>query len=356
MENENFIIYKLTNTVNNKIYVGGTTDTIDTRFHRHVVRSLKGSEYPLHKAIREYGEEAFEKVIIEDCSSLEQMNERERYWIATLSATNPEIGYNAKAGGGIRLQSVASRLKIGEAHKGKISEKRTPILQYTKDGLFIAEYPSLTEAAEQVKLQRSQIIRSLQKEYTKPSDSNPYIWIYKSDMQSIPLQVDPSDFYSNLNYKPKVTVECISKSILFNNNLSEIITPVAQYSLDGELIKKYYSIAEAVRCTGVSGATIRKFINNPDYLSTIKRKDKTKYIWKACDKNDPDVVKTEDDMKKIAAKKHCKIIKAYDKDGNLVKEYQGRKEFEKIEHADIRSVKATILADTDWKGLYWEIN
>ena len=58
MENENFIIYKLTNTVNNKIYVGGTTDTIDTRFHRHVVRSLKGSEYPLHKAIREYGEEA----------------------------------------------------------------------------------------------------------------------------------------------------------------------------------------------------------------------------------------------------------------------------------------------------------
>jgi len=58
-------------------------------------------------------------------------------------------------------------------------------------------------------------------------------------------------------------------------------------------------------------------------------------------KNDPDVVKTEDDMKKIAAKKHCKIIKAYDKDGNLVKEYQGRKEFEKIEHADIRSVKAT---------------
>lgn len=117
-------------------------------------------------------------------------------------------------------------------------------------------------------------------------------------MQSIPLQVDPSDFYSNLNYKPKITVECISKSILFNNNLSEIITPVAQYSLDGELIKKYYSIAEAVRCTGVSGATIRKFINNPDYLSTIKRKDKTKYIWKACDKNDPDVVKTEDDMKK----------------------------------------------------------
>ena len=89
MENENFIIYKLTNTVNNKIYVGGTTDTIDTRFHRHVVRSLKGSEYPLHKAIREYGEEAFEKVIIEDCSSLEQMNERERYWIAALSATNP---------------------------------------------------------------------------------------------------------------------------------------------------------------------------------------------------------------------------------------------------------------------------
>ena len=53
---------------------------------------------------------------------------------------------------------------------------------------------------------------------------------------------------------------CKSKIIAFNNNLSEITTPVAQYSLDGTLINKFYSLAEASRNTKVSAATIRKFL------------------------------------------------------------------------------------------------
>ncbi len=356
MDKNNFIIYKLTNTINNKIYIGGTTETIDYRFHRHVLKAMGGSEYPLHKAIREYGEDAFARIIIEECDSLEQMNEREDYWIAYLSSTNPDIGYNAKAGGGIRLQSLESKLKIGKAHEGKISEKRTPILQYSVNGDFISEYPSMTEAAEKNNLDRSQIIRSLNKNYTKPSKVNPYIWIYKSEMVEIPSRVNPEDYFKDMNYKPKMTEKCISKTKAFNNNLSEIITPVAQYSLDGKLINKYYSISEAVRLTKVSAATIRKFINIPNYIDTLKRKNKVKYIWEACDKNDPDICKTEKEMQAIAAKNHSKIIRAYDECGVLVKEYIGIKAFEKAEHADRRTVQAAILADTSWKGLYWEIN
>ena len=353
---ETFIIYKLTNTVNNKIYIGGTTETLDTRYHRHVVKALKGSEYPLHKAIREYGESAFEKTIIEDCGSLERMNERENYWIATLSSTNPEIGYNAKSGGGIRFQTIESRIKIGNAHRGKISEKRIAVLQYSGNGDFIAEYPSLTAAAEENKLNRSQIIRSLNKKYTRPSKSNPYIWIYKTDIQNISSKIDPKNYYKNLEYVPTISEKCLSKAKLFDNNVSEITTPVAQYSLEGTLLNKYYSIAEASRNTKVSAATIRKFLSNPNYIETLKRKDKVKYIWKACDKNDPDVMKTEDDIKKIAAKKHSKIIRAYNKEGILIKEYTGIKEFEKAEHADRRTMMSSILKDTEWRGLYWEIN
>lgn len=356
MDKNNFIIYKLTNTVNNKIYIGGTTETLDYRFHRHVIKALSGSDYPLYKAIREYGEDAFTKIIIEECDSLEQMNERENYWIAYLSSTNPDIGYNGKAGGGIRLQSLESRLKIGKAHKGKISEKRVPILQYSIDGDFISEYPSMTEAAEKNKLRRSQIIRSLNKNYTKPSKINPYIWIYKSEINEILIKINPKDYFKDINYKPKMTEGCISKTKAFNNNLSEIITPVAQYSLTGELLNKYYSISEAARLTKVSAPTIRKFINIPNYIDTLKRKDKVKYIWKACDKNDPDVRKTEKDMQAIAAKNHSKVVRAYDEYGVLVKEYIGIKAFEKAEHADRRTVQAAILADTSWNGLYWEIN
>ena len=353
---KNFIIYKLTNTKNNKIYVGGTTDPLDDRFHRHVLKALRGSDYPLHKAIREYGEESFEKRILEDCNSLEQLNEREQYWIATLSSTNSEIGYNVRPEGGIRLQTIESRIKIGNAHRGKESEKRVAILQYSNDGNFISEYSSLTSAAEINNLDRSQIIRSLNKEYTRPSKSNPYIWIYKTDFEEIPVKVNPDNYYKNLNYVPVLSESCKSKIIAFNNNLSEITTPVAQYSLDGTLINKFYSLAEASRNTEVSAATIRKFLKNPNYIDTLKRKDKVKYIWKACDKNDPDVKKTEEEMKKIASARHTKIIRAYDKDGKLIKEYNGVKEFEKAEHADRRTMMASILADTEWRGLYWEIN
>ena len=61
-------------------------------------------------------------------------------------------------------------------------------------------------------------------------------------------------------------------------------------------------------------------------------------------------------MKKIASARHTKIIRAYDKDGKLIKEYNGVKEFEKAEHTDRRTMMASILADTEWRGLYWEIN
>ena len=195
MENENFIIYKLTNTVNNKIYVGGTTDTIDTRFHRHVVRSLKGSEYPLHKAIREYGEEAFEKVIIEDCSSLEQMNERERYWIAALSATNPEIGYNTDKGGHVisekcreaRRQQLlgskltGSQLEIVRENGMKIAKA---VYQYDpKTGELIGEYPSIIGASRSTGCDRRTIQRQLSGESNTGSAHSlgnlKYIWRYK---------------------------------------------------------------------------------------------------------------------------------------------------------------------------------
>lgn len=353
---ENFIIYKLTNNVNNKIYIGGTIDTLDARFHRHVISALKGSNYPLHKAIREYGEDVFERRIIEECNSLEHMNERENYWIAKLSATNPDIGYNAKVGGGIRLQSIESRIKIGNAHRGKISEKRIPILQYSNEGNFIAEYPSLTAASETNNLVRSQIIRSLNKNYTKSSSRNPYIWIYKKDLPEVLEKINPLDYYKNIDYKPQIAEKCKSKSKEFNNNLSEIITPVAQYTLDGKLLNKYYSIAEAYRKTKVSPATIRKFLSNPNYLDSLKRKDKAKYIWKACDKNDPDIKKTEKDMQDIASRNRSKIIRAYNESGDLVKEYIGIKAFELAEHADRRTMFAAILADTSWKGLYWKID
>ena len=54
------IIYQLKNKINGKIYIGKTTQSVMTRFHKHCHASLKDSNTLIHKAIRKYGKENFE--------------------------------------------------------------------------------------------------------------------------------------------------------------------------------------------------------------------------------------------------------------------------------------------------------
>lgn len=93
-------IYCITNTINNKRYVGKTTQSIQTRFNQHCCdsqREYKG-KIPLYIAMNKYGIENF---IIEELEQVEdetQLNERECYWIQELE-TYGIHGYNATKGG-----------------------------------------------------------------------------------------------------------------------------------------------------------------------------------------------------------------------------------------------------------------
>ena len=97
------IIYKTTNTINGKIYVGQDAINDPAYF---------GSGMVLEKAIRKYGVQNFRKDILEHCSSKQQLNEREIFWISFLNATNRRIGYNiAKGGTGGNVFGQLSKLR-----------------------------------------------------------------------------------------------------------------------------------------------------------------------------------------------------------------------------------------------------
>lgn len=64
------VVYKTTNLINGKIYVGK-----DESMKPHYI----GSGYILKKAIKKYGKENFKKDILESCSSREELGEKERY-------------------------------------------------------------------------------------------------------------------------------------------------------------------------------------------------------------------------------------------------------------------------------------
>lgn len=91
-------IYKIQNKINNKIYIGKTVDTIQTRWKQHIIDSTKRDKEkrPLYAAFHKYGIENFFIEQIEECSP-EELNEREKYWIEYFSSF--KNGYNATFGG-----------------------------------------------------------------------------------------------------------------------------------------------------------------------------------------------------------------------------------------------------------------
>jgi len=84
------IIYKTTNLINNKFYIGQ-----DSRNNSNYL----GSGKLLKQAILKYGKQNFKKEILQKCNSVDKLNESEIWWIKELDATNRKIGYNIASGG-----------------------------------------------------------------------------------------------------------------------------------------------------------------------------------------------------------------------------------------------------------------
>ena len=85
-------IYKVTNKINGKVYIGQSVD-IGRRWRQHM--TAKDDIY-FHKAIQKYGVENFEWEVIEQCKK-KDLDEREIYWIEYYDSFNK--GYNRTKGG-----------------------------------------------------------------------------------------------------------------------------------------------------------------------------------------------------------------------------------------------------------------
>lgn len=142
------IIYKTTNLINGKFYIGKDEKNNPNYF---------GSGLNLKKAILKYGIENFQKEILETCLTRDELNEREKYWINELSGTT--IGYNIAEGGSggdtysnnpklseivkklsgennhffNKNHSIISREKMSKSQKGKVPWNKGKTKVYSEE-------------------------------------------------------------------------------------------------------------------------------------------------------------------------------------------------------------------------------
>lgn len=114
-------VYKITNKVNGKYYIGSSKD-IQKRFNSHITDLDNGTHNNtyLQRSWDKYGKDNFEFTILEE-TSLDDLRNRETYYIKEFDATNHNVGYNMLNDANIGLGVSASdevRAKISEACKG----------------------------------------------------------------------------------------------------------------------------------------------------------------------------------------------------------------------------------------------
>lgn len=108
-------IYKITNLINGKVYIGQTISTIQKRFSKH----CGGENQLISRAIKKYGVDNFKVEEIDRADTREELDEKEVYWIKHYNSRTPN-GYNVE-GGGTKNKEISSetRAKLSEANKGE---------------------------------------------------------------------------------------------------------------------------------------------------------------------------------------------------------------------------------------------
>lgn len=219
-------IYKITNTINNKIYIGQSIH-IEQRWKEHL--SGRGCK-ALYQDFLLYGTRNFTFEILEICIDDMELREREKFWVHYYNSYMD--GYNGNEGGDSVIQAIESTKK--------------PIFCYDLLGNFIQQFPSLSEAERATGIDNSNISRAAK---TK-GRTKQFQWRY--------------EHYDSISpYKRRVD----------NVGKNAPRKQVNQYDKSHNFIQHFSSIKEAEQETGVCRSSISETCSG-------KRKSAGGFIWK----------------------------------------------------------------------------
>jgi group I intron endonuclease len=126
----NFYIYIVHNIVNNKVYVGQTTNLRKRwNHHRSTASSITKKKWPLHRAIVKYGIESFVFTLIQEVQNKDELDLAEQYWIKHFNSRDRNYGYNLTDGGNgpsgaKRSEETKQKMRISKLGKKRSAEDR----------------------------------------------------------------------------------------------------------------------------------------------------------------------------------------------------------------------------------------
>ena len=306
-EEKCYKIYVHINKTNGKKYIGQTKQSLDQRFR--CGEGYKKSP-KFYGAIKKYGWDGFEHILLFDGLTLKEANKKEEELIKKYDTTNDSNGYNIACGGDNHAQNEEAiyKMKLAKNKNKDNYDFYKEVFQYDKDGCFIAKFESLREAERETGISRRNISACCK---GTAKSAGGFLWsaIYREDIKYNSLKQRQVDRYDKdgvyidsfinakiagkeLNIEPSSIYACCNKVRGFAGNYiwkfhddkSEVqkyenlsykkVKQIDRYTL--KIIKEYDSISAASNETGVRNTSIS---------SCCKKRLKTagNYIWRYID-------------------------------------------------------------------------
>ncbi len=130
------IVYRITNRVNGKVYIGKTVHTLVQRWKWHLA-DARGNRYQTHfyKALRKYGPEAFTIEILYQAKTKFELSRMETFFIVLHQSYRAENGYNGTLGGD--GAAVGNKCAVGK----RTLEQRQRMSEVAKASFLLGREP-----------------------------------------------------------------------------------------------------------------------------------------------------------------------------------------------------------------------